>query len=197
MPTAPGAMSRTPPPTAWRSARPAATASPMTVSDGHGGIATTTLSLTVTGANDGPVAVAEAATTGENTTASGNVLANDSDADASDVLTVSAVDGRPPTSAARSPGPTAPSPSTPTAPGAMSRTPPPTPWRSARPAATASPTTVSDGHGGTATTTLSLTVTGANDGPVAVADSSPRRARTRPPPATCSPTTAMPTPPMS
>ena len=37
--------------------------------------------LTITGANDGPVAAADAATTAENASASGNVLANDTDAD--------------------------------------------------------------------------------------------------------------------
>ena len=143
-----------------------------TVSDGHGGTATTTLSLTVTGANDGPVAVADAATTGENTTASGNVLANDSDADASDVLTVSAVDG----SAANVGSAVAGTYGTLTlnADGSWSYVP-----NAAANALAVGETgsdsftyTVSDGHGGTAITTLSLTVTGANDGPVAVADAS-------------------------
>ena len=143
-----------------------------TVSDGHGGTAITTLSLTVTGANDGPVAVADAATTGENTTASGNVLANDSDADASDVLTVSAVNG----SAANVGSAVAGTYGTLTlnADGSWSYVP-----NAAANALAVGETgsdsftyTVSDGHGGTAITTLSLTVTGANDGPVAVADSS-------------------------
>ena len=141
-----------------------------TASDGHGGTATTTLSLTVTGANDGPVAAADAATTGENTTASGNVLANDSDPDASDVLTVSAVDGQAANVGAAVAGTWGTL--TLDADGSWTYV----PNAAANGLAvgeTASDSftyTASDGHGGTATTTLSLTVTGANDGPVAAAD---------------------------
>ena len=141
-----------------------------TASDGHGGFATTTLSLTVTGANDGPVAAADAATTAENTTASGNVLANDSDADGSDVLTVSAVDGQAANVGAAVAGTY----------GALTLNADGS-WTYVPNAAanglavgeTGSDSftyTASDGHGGFATTTLSLTVTGANDGPVAAAD---------------------------
>ena len=64
-----------------------------TVSDGNGGTATASLTITITGTNDGPVANADTGSTTENAACSGNVLANDSDADASDVLTVSAVNG--------------------------------------------------------------------------------------------------------
>ena len=142
-----------------------------TASDGHGGFATTTLSLTVTGANDGPVAAADAATTAENASlASGNVLANDSDADGSDVLTVSAVDGQ----AANVGAAVAGTYGTLTldADGSWTYVP-----NAAANGLAVGETgsdsftyTASDGHGGFATTTLSLTVTGANDGPVAAAD---------------------------
>ena len=141
-----------------------------TASDGHGGTATTTLSLTVTGANDGPVAAADAATTAENTTASGNVLANDSDPDASDVLTVSAVDGQAANVGAAVAGTWGTL--TLDADGSWTYVP-----NAAANGLAVGETgsdsftyTASDGHGGTATTTLSLTVTGANDGPVAAAD---------------------------
>ncbi len=55
-----------------------------TVSDGHGGTASAALDITL---NRGPVAAADSATatTGIGGTASGNVLANDSDADADDL----------------------------------------------------------------------------------------------------------------
>ena len=64
-----------------------------TVSDGHGGSATATLTITVTGSNDGPTAVADAATAQEDGPAiTIDVLANDTDADANDSKTVLAVD---------------------------------------------------------------------------------------------------------
>ncbi len=53
-----------------------------TVSDGQGGTASTTLSITVTGNNDAPQVVADVGSTPEDTPISGNVLANDSDVDA-------------------------------------------------------------------------------------------------------------------
>jgi VCBS repeat-containing protein len=60
-----------------------------TVSDGQGGIATATVSITVNPVNDAPVANDDGATTLEDTpVVTGNVLANDSDADG-DALTVS------------------------------------------------------------------------------------------------------------
>src|SRR5262249_27259041 len=66
-----------------------------TVSDGHGGSAASTLTITVTGTNDPPVAEADANAVTEDALdpVSGNVLDNDSDVDATDQLTVSAVAG--------------------------------------------------------------------------------------------------------
>ncbi|WP_141468290.1 PEP_CTERM-anchored TLD domain-containing protein, partial [Pelagimonas varians] len=73
-----------------------------TVTDEFGAIDTATVTLTIEGRNDGPVAVADtnagAAVVEQgfgiagNDTATGNLLANDTDVDASDVLSVTAVD---------------------------------------------------------------------------------------------------------
>ena len=54
--------------------------------------------------------------------------------------------------------------------------------------------TVSDGNGGTDTATVTITITGPNEArwPMPTLH---RRPRTRPPPATCSPMTRTPTPP--
>ncbi|MFN7572238.1 MAG: tandem-95 repeat protein, partial [Betaproteobacteria bacterium] len=61
------------------------------VSDGQGGSVTATASLTVTPVNDAPFAIDDAASGGEDTLLTGNVLANDSDADVGAVLTASLV----------------------------------------------------------------------------------------------------------
>ncbi|GAB3673562.1 hypothetical protein GCM10028792_09330 [Salinisphaera aquimarina] len=63
------------------------------VSDGNGGTDTATLTVTVSGTNDAPAGNDDVATTDENTPATGNVLVNDTDADASDTLTVAQVGG--------------------------------------------------------------------------------------------------------
>ena len=66
-----------------------------TVRDGQGGTDTATVTVTVNGVNDAPVAADDAYATDEDTTlrvAVPGLLANDSDPDASDVLTVSGVD---------------------------------------------------------------------------------------------------------
>ena len=59
-----------------------------TVTDGNGGSATANLSITVTAINDSPVGVNDTNTISEDTTATGNVLSNDTDLDG-DTLTVS------------------------------------------------------------------------------------------------------------
>ena len=63
-----------------------------TVSDGRGGTATGTVSITVTPVNDAPVAGSDAYTTAEDTAVSGNVLDNDTDADG-DTLAATVVVG--------------------------------------------------------------------------------------------------------
>jgi len=69
-----------------------------TIDDGHGLTDTATVSLTIAGVNDAPVAANDAIATDEVTPASGDVLADngagaDSDPDAGDTLTISEVDG--------------------------------------------------------------------------------------------------------
>ena len=61
-----------------------------TDSDNHGGLSSSTLIVTVTGTDDAPVAVADAAAVKEDTLpnpVSGNVLTNDTDVDSSDTHT--------------------------------------------------------------------------------------------------------------
>jgi hypothetical protein len=123
-----------------------------TISDGQGGTATASVTVIITSLNDAPVAVADSATTAEDTPVSVAVLANDSDVDG-DALTVSGV-----TQAAA--GRVSPNGTT----------------------VTYTPNadfhgldrftyTISDGQGGAATATVSLTVTPRNDDPVAMDDS--------------------------
>ncbi len=57
-----------------------------TVSDGAGGLASTTLTITITGSNDAPLCLADVGSTPEDTPVSGNVLANDSDVDGPGLL---------------------------------------------------------------------------------------------------------------
>ena len=61
-----------------------------TISDGHGGAATGTVSVTVTPVNDAPVALNQSVTTNEDTPATGQVVATDVDVD---TLTDSVVSG--------------------------------------------------------------------------------------------------------
>jgi VCBS repeat-containing protein len=131
-----------------------------TVSDGRGGTATSTLTITVTGTNDIPVAVADVATATEGSAAvTGSVATNDSDVDANDVLTYALnapVAGL-----------------TLNANGSYSFDPADAAYNSLAAGQTRvveANYTVSDGRGGTATSTLILTVTGTNDLPVVVAD---------------------------
>ncbi|MFB3069506.1 MAG: Ig-like domain-containing protein, partial [Gemmatimonadales bacterium] len=62
-----------------------------TVSDGNGASDTATVTITVTGVNDAPTAAADTATTAVDTAVIKDVLANDSDPDTTDTLSVSAV----------------------------------------------------------------------------------------------------------
>jgi VCBS repeat-containing protein len=157
-----------------------------TVSDGHGGTSTATVTITVNGANDGPTAADDAgsateAGTAAGSNASGNVLTNDSDPDAGDSLVVSAVR----TGAESGSGTAGTVGSSLTgqygkltlnADGTYSYA--VDGANAAVNALNASQTltdtftyTVSDGHGGTDQATLTVTVHGANDTPVAVNDS--------------------------
>jgi len=66
----------------------------VTVHDEHGATDTETIDVTVTGSNDGPVAVADTASATENTPeiiSAASLLANDSDIDAGDTLSISSV----------------------------------------------------------------------------------------------------------
>jgi len=68
-----------------------------TASDGHGGTDTATVTVTINGVNDSPNAVDDTGATDEHTQltvlAANGVLKNDTDPDAGDTLTVSAVAG--------------------------------------------------------------------------------------------------------
>lgn len=63
------------------------------VNDGNGGFDEATVSVTVTGVNDDPTANSDSGITDEQTVFSGNVLDNDSDVDRLDVISVTAVNG--------------------------------------------------------------------------------------------------------
>ena len=134
-------------------------------------IDTATLSVTVTGENDGPDAVADGATVGEDDTAATviDVLANDTDPDANDVLGILSIDttGTVGSATINDNG----------TPGDLTDDTvsydPNGAFESLGAGETAIDTftyTVTDGNGGTDTATVSVTVTGANDGPNAVAD---------------------------
>ena len=62
-----------------------------TVSDGNGGSDTATVTITVTGVNDAPVAVDDAAATAVDTAVIISVLANDTDPDTGDTLSITGV----------------------------------------------------------------------------------------------------------
>ncbi|MCR4378460.1 MAG: cadherin-like domain-containing protein [Rhodospirillales bacterium] len=135
-----------------------------TVSDGHGGTARTTVTMLVTGSNDGPVAVADSLAVGEDaalTFSAADLLANDSDADASDVLTITAIDSTATLGSLVDNGD-----DTYTYDPGMA-------FQHLAEGETATDSfsyTVSDGHGGVAVATVTMTITGANDAPVVVAD---------------------------
>jgi len=63
------------------------------VDDGNGGSDDAQVTITVTGVNDDPTAVADTNATDEQTAITGNVLDNDSDIDRLDTISVSAVNG--------------------------------------------------------------------------------------------------------
>jgi VCBS repeat-containing protein len=132
-----------------------------TISDAFGGSDTATVTVTITGVNDAPVAQNDVGATNEDAAVDIDVLANDDDVDASDTLSVTALgdtetlgtvfvneDGTvnyDPAEAFQ--------------------------WLAANQQTTDSfGYTVSDGNGGSDTATVTVTITGANDAPVAQAD---------------------------
>ncbi|MEM7455250.1 MAG: Ig-like domain-containing protein [Planctomycetota bacterium] len=142
----------------------------VTADDGNGGTVQQSFVWTVT--NPGPVAIDDSNTTAENSDASGNVTANDSDPDG-DGIAVTAVNGSPAnvgTTIAGSGG------------GQFDINPdgsydfyPGSDFESLAVGQTATTSvtyTISDGEGGTSTATLTITVSGVNDAPL-VASSIP------------------------
>jgi hypothetical protein len=123
-----------------------------TISDGHGGAASATVSLNVTPVNDAPAAAPDTATTAEDVPVVIAVRANDSDVDG-DTLTITAV-GQPAhgTAVANANGTVT------YTPGANFN------------GSDSFNYTVSDGHGGTASASVSVNVTPVNDVPTAAPD---------------------------
>ena len=70
------------------------------IQDRHGARATATVDVTVTGVNDRPIALADVGSTNEDAATTIAVLANDTDPDQNDRLSVTAINGRPITGAA-------------------------------------------------------------------------------------------------
>ena len=130
-----------------------------TVTDEHGGTAQSTLTITLTGTNDGPVAVADTNAGSEDTTITGTVAANDSDVDTGAVLSFSLdapVAGL-----------------TLNANGSYSLDAANAAYQHLAQGETSDVVanyTVTDEFGATAQSTLTVTLTGTNDAPVAVAD---------------------------
>ena len=131
-----------------------------TMQDEHGATSSSTLTVTVTGTNDAPVANADTASTTENAAISVAVLANDTDADDGAVLSLVSASG-------------------PAGKGTVGTSgnnvtfDPGTAFDHLAAGATETVVvnyTVQDEHGATSSSTLTITVTGTNDGPVANAD---------------------------
>ena len=122
-----------------------------TISDGNGGTDTGTLTVTVTNVNDPPVAQIDAASVVEGGTVAVDVLSNDSDPDG-DTLTINSV--------------TQPSNGTTTVSGdSITYT-----HDGSRTTGDTFSYTIIDGKGGSDTATVTITVTAANDPPVATGD---------------------------
>ena len=122
-----------------------------TISDGDGGVSTATVTVTVVPANDPPVAVNDATSTGEDTPVTIAVLGNDTDidGDALSVVAASAANGTVVVNAD----------------GTITYTP------NANFNGTDTVTyTISDGNGGTDTATVTIVVAAVNDNPVALDD---------------------------
>jgi VCBS repeat-containing protein len=149
-----------------------------TDSDNHGGSSASTLTLTVTGSNDAPVAVVDVAALTEDAqpnTVDGNLLTNDTDVDSLDTHTVSALDGGTDDGTTITKVGTYGTLVVTKATGAYTYT---LANGQANVQALADGQQVtdvftytnSDNHGGSSASTLTVTVTGTNEAPVAVAD---------------------------
>ena len=150
-----------------------------TVDDGHGGNDTGTVSITVTGVNDPPIAVNDGsagtpvATTTSDTPLTGQstLFANDSDPDTGDTLSLNTA-GSPTLTATTSKGAAV------TINADGSYTYDPTGSATLEALGVGAQTTdsftytIDDGHGETSTATVSITVTGVNDPPTATDDGS-------------------------
>ena len=140
-----------------------------TVTDEFGASASSTLTLTVTGTNDGPVAVADTGSAGENESKAFDVVANDTDVDDGAVLSLLSIDGVTVGGLAASAAELA---AFSMAAGKVQFT-PGTAFDHLALGASATVVvsyTMKDQHGATSSSTLTLTVTGTNDGPVATDD---------------------------
>src|SRR3954464_13494651 len=132
-----------------------------TMQDEHGAQSSSTVDVTITGTNDGPVAVADSASGTENQTLTINVLANDTDVDDGHVFTLNTV------SAPSGKG-------TASVVGNQVQFVPGTDFDHLAKGAVEHVTlsyTMQDQFGATSSSTVDVTITGTNDGPVAVADS--------------------------
>ena len=131
-----------------------------TMQDQFGASSSSTLTITITGTNDAPVAVADAAAGTENQILLINVLANDTDVDDGHVLTVTAASAPPGQGTA-------------TVVANQVQFNPGTDFDHLAQGATQVVTvnySIQDEFGATSSSTIAITVTGTNDGPVAVAD---------------------------
>lgn len=135
-----------------------------TIGDGHGGSDTATVTITINGSNDNPVAVNDSGfSTTEDATISipkTSLLANDTDIDTGDVLSVTLANGA--------------------SAGSVSLTAthvvydPLSAFQSLQVGQTSSATfnyQIGDGHGGSSVAQVTVTIDGANDAPNAIADS--------------------------
>ena len=138
---------------------------PYEISDGHGGTATANIEITVTAVNDNPVAVKDVYTVAEDNTVILTPLINDTDVDG-DTLTITSINGTALTGSAQVitvPNGTV----NISALGVITFT-PSADFNSTTPISF--PYEISDGHGGTASANIEITVTAVNDNPVAVKD---------------------------